>query len=166
MRVVCWSTNLTQEKANEAASQAGLEKGSYHVVTKEELFLTADVLSVHYVLSDRSVGIVGASELAAMKPSAMFINTSQGNLVDEGALLKVLKEGRIKGAALDVFCTEPLEADSEWRTTKWGEEGRSEVLMRPHMGYVEEETMHRWYDEQTENLERWIEGKDLMSRLN
>ena len=166
MKVTCWSTNLTQGKADEVASQVDLEKGSFRVVTKEDLFRTADVLSVHYVLSERSVGIVGGPELETMKPSAMFVNTSRGKLVNEGALLKVLKDGRIKAAALDVFYTEPLEPDSEWRTTRWGEEGRSEVLMSPHMGYVEEDMMHRWYEEQAENVERWIEGKELMTRLN
>ena len=91
--------------------------------TKKELFRAADVLSVHYVLNERSAGIVGMSELQAMTPSTMLINTSRGKLVNETALLQVLKEGRIKGAALDVFCTELLEEDSQWMTKRWGEEG-------------------------------------------
>jgi phosphoglycerate dehydrogenase-like enzyme len=82
-------------------------------------------------------------------------------LVDEKALLETLQGGKIKGAALDVFDIEPLPEDSPWRTTKWGEEGRSKVLLTPHMGYVDEETMHMWYDETAQNVERWLKGEDI-----
>ncbi|KGY15400.1 hypothetical protein PABG_11706 [Paracoccidioides brasiliensis Pb03] len=81
------------------------------------------------------------------------------------ALLKTLSEGRIKGAALDVFDVEPLPGDSQWRTTRWGVEGRSEVLLSPHLGYAEEEIMNRWYEEQAENIERWLDGKEVETRL-
>ena len=134
MEVMAWSENLTAEKAAEVAEKNGLGREQIRAVGKEELFGTADVVSVHYVLSERSVGMVGEKELRGMKSGAVFVNTSRGPLVDEGALLAVLKEGRVKGAGLDVFNREPLEQESEWRSERWGEEGRSEVVLSPHMG--------------------------------
>lgn len=166
MNVVAWSQHLTQEKADETAEKAGLPKGTYRVASsKEVLFQEADILSVHYVLSDRSRGIIGEHELRAMKKNAMLVNTSRGPLVDEEALLDCLREGRIRGAALDVYDTEPLPADSPWRTTEWGKHGTSLVLLSPHMGYVEERGMNAWYDEQVENVERWLGGQELKNRF-
>ncbi|KLJ11070.1 glycerate dehydrogenase [Blastomyces silverae] len=166
MRVIAWSSNLTQDMADEKASALGLPAGTFEVVSsKLALFREADVLSVHYVLSERSLGIVGEEELGVMKPTALLVNTSRGPLIGEKALLKTLKEGKIRGAALDVFDLEPLPGDSPWRTTRWGVEGRSEVLLSPHMGYVEEGIMHRWYEEQAENLDRWLNGKEVENKL-
>jgi len=170
MRVVAWSSSLTQEIADQKAKDAGLaveEDGekTFQVVSKEELFKESDVVSVHYVLSDRSRGMVGPAELSLMKKSALFINTSRGPLVVEDALLKVLEEGSIRGAAIDVFDLEPLPKDSKWRTTKWGEDGRAHVLLSPHMGYVEEQVMGNWYDEQVEIIERWHKGQELLNVL-
>ncbi|KIW90001.1 uncharacterized protein Z519_09431 [Cladophialophora bantiana CBS 173.52] len=163
MKVLAWSSSLTQEKADEAASSRGLPAGSFRVASsKAELFAQADVLSVHYVLSERSRGIVGAQELAAMKKSAFLVNTSRGPLVDETALVKALEKGSIRGVALDVFDTEPLAKDTPWRRSGyWGHNGRSRVLLSPHMGYVEEETMHSWYEQQGRALASWIKGEDL-----
>ena len=167
MKIAAWSSNLTQKDADERAKALGLPGGTFRVAgSKEELFREADVLSVHYVLSERSKDIVSAKELDVMKPSAFFVNTSRGPLVNEEALLSTLKAGKIRGAALDVYNLEPLPADSAWRTTKWGEGGSSEVLLSPHMGYVEEDVMHRWYDETVENVERWLDGRELLSKLN
>lgn len=165
MKVICWSENLTQAKADEASAKAGLEKGTYEVVSKEELFERADVLSVHYVLSERSRGVVGAEELGLMKKGAVLVNTARGPLIDEGALLEVLEKGSIRGAALDVWWEEPLPRDSAWRTTKWGQEGRSEVVLSPHMGYVNEGTMNAWYKEQAEDVERWMKGEEPKTKL-
>ncbi|TVY54147.1 Glyoxylate reductase [Lachnellula cervina] len=168
MKIVAWSSSLTQDVADEKARGAGLpvedEDGekTFKVVSKEDLFRSADVLSVHYVLSDRSRGIVGAADFALLKPSALFINTSRGPLVDDDALYDVLATGRIRGAALDVFELEPLPVDSRWRTTAWGRR----LLLSPHMGYVEEETMGNWYEEQVEILERWFRGEELLNVLN
>lgn len=134
MKVVAWSANLTQEKADEAAAGIGLPRGSIKAVSHDHLFQTADVVSVHYLLSERSRGIVGAKELALMKRTALLLNTSRGPLIDEDALLDTLNNGRIRGAGLDVFWIEPLPVGSPWRTTKWGQDGRSEVVLSPHMG--------------------------------
>lgn len=166
MKVIAWSMNLTQDIADAQAMKMNLPVGTIRVVSsKEDLFREADVLSVHYVLSSRSEGLVGRRELQLMKPTAFFVNTSRGQLVDEDALLDILKKGRIRGAALDVFNVEPLPPESEWRTTQWGQDGRSDVLLTPHMGYVEEDIMSRWYEEQAENVARWLDCKTLMTTL-
>src|SRR5688572_33464727 len=98
MRVLAWSTNLTPERAAEA--------GAEHV-SKEELFRRADVLTLHLILGDRNRGIVGAGELALMKPTAILVNAARGPLVDEQALVEALENGRIACAALDVYDVEP-----------------------------------------------------------
>jgi len=167
MNIIAWSSSLTQETADEKAKAAGLSaideygEKTFKVVSKEELFKTADVVSIHYVLSARSKGLVSKTDLEVMKPSALFINTSRGPLVVEDDLLNVLKAGKIRGAAIDVFDIEPLPKESAWRTTKWGVDGRSHVLLSPHMGYVEEGIMGRWYDENVESIERWSSGEEL-----
>jgi phosphoglycerate dehydrogenase-like enzyme len=175
MKIACWSANLTQEKADKLAEESGLpvtgggmiseNEKTFKVVSKEELFISSDVVSVHYVFSERSRGIVGPRELKCMKPSGLLINTSRGPLVDEAALLDTLRNGRIRGAALDVFEIEPLPADSSWRTEDWDASGTSRVLLTPHMGYVEEGTLTTWYEETAENLERLIGGKELLHRI-
>ena len=175
MKIACWSANLTQEKADQLAEEAGLPvtgggaaaegQKTFRAVSKEALFRDSDVLSLHYVLSERSRGIVGSQEFAWMKPSALFVNAARGPLVDETALLDTLRNGRIRGAAIDVFDIEPLPADSPWRTEDWDAEGKSRVLLTPHMGYVDEDTMSIWYEETAENVERWLSGKELLHRV-
>jgi phosphoglycerate dehydrogenase-like enzyme len=171
MRVVCWSSSLTQEKADTVVKELGLpienERGekTFKVVSKDELFSTADIITLHYTLGARSIGIVGAKELALMKKSALFINTSRGPLVDEKALLDTMEKGGIRGVALDVFNVEPLQKNHPFRTNKWGREGRSELLLAPHMGYVEKESLDIFYAETAENIERWLDGKDFNHQL-
>jgi phosphoglycerate dehydrogenase-like enzyme len=170
MRIVCWSANLTQERADREAQRLGLpvEVGGekvFRVVSKEDVFRLSDVVSLHYTLSDRSRGMVAREELALMKADAMLINTSRGPLIVEEDLIETLEKGRIMGAALDTFDVEPLPADHLFRTVKWGTEGRSELLMSPHMGYVERETLDAFYAETAENLERYLEGKELLNRI-
>src|SRR6185295_8113054 len=107
MEVIAWSQNLTAE----AAGQFGVER-----VEKDELFRRSDVLSLHLVLAERTRGIVGARELGLMKPTAILINTARGPIVDEGALIAALREGRIAGAGLDVYEREPLPDAHPLRT--------------------------------------------------
>lgn len=173
MRVVCWSENLTQERADGMAAKVGLspDEGpagtkTFKAVSKDELFAGADAVSLHYVLSGRSRGIVGARELGLMRPSALLVNTSRGPLIDQGALVDALEKGRIRGAAMDVFDVEPLPRDSPWRRADyWGRDGRSQVLTTPHMGYVNEDLMNAWYAETAENVERWLDGRELLHRI-
>lgn len=162
MKVIAWSENLTQEKADAEAENSGLSKGTFKVVSKEDLFRQADVVSLHLVLSDRSRGIVGEKELGMMKKSALIVNTSRGGLIDESALMKALKEGTIRGAALDVFWEEPLSPNSPWRSKDF----KSELVLSPHMGYVNAGTMNKWYQEQAEIVEHWLGGQEVPNKIN
>jgi len=128
-------------------------------------FERADVVSVHYVRSERSKGIVSTTELDLMWPWVMLDDSSRGPLVVEKALYDALEKGRIRGAALDDFWIEPLPGDSRWRTTRWGEGGRGEVVMTPHTGFVSWETMENWWVQTRTNLERWSAGKEVLDRL-
>ena len=142
MDVVAWSQNLDPDRAQEAQVKP---------VGKEDLFASSDVVTVHYKLSPRSVGLVGAAELALMKPSAYLVNTSRGPLVDTAALLAALRSGAIAGAALDVFDEEPLPLSSPLRTAP-------NVLLTPHLGYVTEETYRVFYGEAVEDIVAFAAG--------
>src|SRR5258708_5875602 len=123
MELIAWSQNLTADKAQTFGAR---------LVSKEEFFRSADIVTIHVVLSQRTKGLVGAAELQAMKPSARLINTSRGPIVDERALIEVLRNRRIAGAALDVFDVEPLPPDHPFRSL-------DNVLATPHIGYVARE---------------------------
>lgn len=142
MEVIAWSQNLTAE----SAARAGVE-----AVSKEDLFRRADFVSVHYKLGPRSVGLVGAAELAQMKPTAFLINTSRGPIVERGALLAALHEGRIAGAGLDVFDTEPLPADDPFRSAP-------RTVLTPHLGYVSDRAYHTFYPDAVEAIAAFLRG--------
>jgi phosphoglycerate dehydrogenase-like enzyme len=143
MNVIAWSQNLTAEKAAEAGA---------HLVSKEELFKQADFVTIHMVLSDRSRGIVDKESLLLMKPTAYFINTSRGPLVNEAGLTEVLQQHKIAGAALDVYDTEPLPANHPFRKM-------DNVLATSHIGYVTEETYRVFYGDTVKAVEEWLEHK-------
>ncbi|MFJ4986646.1 D-2-hydroxyacid dehydrogenase family protein [Streptomyces sp. NPDC088732] len=145
MRVLAWSTHLDPDRAAEHGAVA---------VDKAELFSASDVVTVHYKLSERSTGLVGAAELARMKPSALLVNTSRGPLVDTPALVAALREGRIAGAALDVYDTEPLPPRDELRTLR-------NTLLTPHLGYVTEATYDVFYRQAAENIAAFRDGTPL-----
>jgi phosphoglycerate dehydrogenase-like enzyme len=140
MDVIAWSENLTPEKAT---------AGGARYVDKKTLFQESDYLTVQMVLSDRSKGIVGAEDLALMKPTAYLINTSRGPLVDENALIKSLEENRIAGAALDVFDKEPLDAEHPFRKLK-------NVLATPHIGFVTQDTYQLFFNDIIQVLLEWL----------
>lgn len=165
MRVIAWSENLTQVKADEAACSAGLSPGDIRVVAKTQLFELSDILSVHYVLSDRSRAIVGRQDLARMKPTSFLINTSRGPLIDESSLLDLLSRGAIRGAAIDVFDIEPLPIKSPWRTTQWGHHGSSQVVLTPHTGYSFEHSIGSMWASTRSSLQRLAAGEDCSWRL-
>jgi phosphoglycerate dehydrogenase-like enzyme len=145
MEVVAWSQNLTEEDAEATGCRR---------VNKRELFATADVVSIHLVLSDRTRGIVGADELAAMKPTAVLVNTARGPLVDEAALVDALESGRIAGAGLDVFDVEPLPLDHPFRRLP-------SVVATPHIGYVTTELYELFFREIVEDIAALIEGPPI-----
>ncbi|QDE38129.1 D-2-hydroxyacid dehydrogenase family protein [Luteibacter pinisoli] len=140
MKVIAWSQNLTAEQAG----AVGVER-----VEKNELFARADFLSVHTRLSERTHGIVGAAELALMKPSARLVNTSRGPIVDEAALIRALTDGKLAGAAIDVYEPEPLAPDHPFRRLP-------NVLATPHIGYVSEEMYRTFYGDTVANVLAWI----------
>ena len=144
MEIVAWSQNLDDEKA---------AAGGARRVGKEELFATSDVVSIHLVLSDRTRGIVGAGELAAMRDGAILVNTSRGPLVDEAALVAELSHGRIR-AGLDVFDVEPLPADHPLRSLP-------NVVLTPHLGYGAEHVFRQFYGESVENILAWLDGNPI-----
>ena len=144
MDVVAWSTNLTDERAG----AQGVRR-----VDKRVLFETSDAVSVHLPLSERSLGIVGAAEINAMKPGAIFVNTSRGPLVDEAALIAALRGGRIV-AGLDVFDAEPLPAGHPFTTLR-------NVVLTPHLGYVVADSMQRFYRQSVENIVAWLDGRPI-----
>lgn len=173
MKVLCWSTNLTQERADDAASSVNLPaynkasgQPTFEVAaSKREFFARADIVSVHYVLSPRSRGLIGQEELGWMKPTSFLVNTSRGPLVDEAALVDVLKRGAIAGAALDVFDVEPLPDDSPFRKSA-AESWKSRLVITPHMGYVEDDIMNTWYQETAANVDNYLAGNEVADRLN
>lgn len=167
MRIIAWSENLTQTKADEAASGVDLPAGTFEAVSKDELFRQSDVLSVLVVLSDRTRGLVKKRELELMKPTSLLVNTARGPIIDEGDLLDHLEQGKIRGAGLDVFDEEPLGAESRWRMTMWGEGGRSEVVTTPHAGYAFEGDvgMGAMWEGLREELGRVGRGEEVKWRL-
>jgi phosphoglycerate dehydrogenase-like enzyme len=145
MKTIAWSTNLTPE----ACEREGVDYAS-----KEELFATADIITIHLVLSDRSRGLVSAGDLARMKPTAYLINTARGPIVDEAALLHVLQARKIAGAGLDTYSHEPLPVDSPLRRL-------DNVVLTPHLGYVTAESYRRIYREMIEGIEGWLKNEPL-----
>jgi phosphoglycerate dehydrogenase-like enzyme len=100
-----------------------------------------------------------------MKKGAILVNTSRGPLIDEGALLEVLNAGNTKGVGLDVHYSGPLPADSEWRSQEWGKNGTSRVLLTPHTGDVEDDTLTSWYEQTVDNVGKWLNGEEVVRRL-
>ena len=142
MNVIAWSQNLTPERAEEVGAT---------LVTREQLFSEADVVSIHLVLSDRTRGLVSQPELALMKPTAFLVNTSRGPIVDEPALVAALRDRRIAGAGLDVFDQEPLPAGHPFLEL-------DNTLITPHLGYVTLETYKRFYGEAVEDIIGYLSG--------
>jgi phosphoglycerate dehydrogenase-like enzyme len=143
MDVLAWSQNLTAERA--AAVGATLAGG------REELLARADVVTIHLVLSERTRGLLGARELALMRPSAYLVNTSRGPIVDERALIAALEAGAIAGAGLDVYDEEPLPPDHPFRRLP-------NTVITPHLGYVTEETYRVFYGQALEDVRAFLAG--------
>lgn len=145
MEVVAWSRNLTDERA----AAAGAKR-----VEKAELLAHSDFVSVHVVLNEGTRGLIGAAELALMKPSAYLINTSRSAIVDQDALLAALHDGRIAGAGIDVFDTEPLPADHPMRTAP-------RLLATPHLGYVSQANYRTYYGHAVEDIQAYLAGSPI-----
>ena len=145
MGVVAWSENLTEERAADLGATA---------VPLEELLRVSDVVTIHQVLSDRTLGLVGRRELSLMKPSALLVNTSRGPVVDTDALLDALEREVIAGAGLDVYDEEPLPAHHPLRSAP-------NVLLTPHLGYVTEDVYRTFFGDVVEAILAWRDGEPV-----
>ena len=145
MDVVAWSDNLTDERA----AEVGVRR-----VSKEELLSTADVVTIHLQLSDRTRGLIGREEFSRMKPSAILVNTSRGPIVDEHALVEALRGGAIHGAGLDVFDQEPLPRHHPLREMR-------RAVLTPHLGYVTEKTYEVFYRDAVDDVAAWLAGAPI-----
>lgn len=144
MHVVAWSQNLTAERAAEHDVAA---------VSQAELLRTSDVVTIHLVLSDRSRGLLGAEELALMKPGAILVNTSRGPIIDEAALIDAVNRRAIR-AAVDVYDTEPLPADHPIRQT-------SNTILTPHIGYVADDVYRVFFRDAVEDIAAFAAGEPI-----
>jgi D-3-phosphoglycerate dehydrogenase len=145
MKVIAWSQNLTFEKCR----NAGVDYAA-----KDDLFRQSDFITIHVVLSGRTRGLIGAAELALMKPTAFLINTSRGPIVDEAALITALRQRKIAGAGLDVFDVEPLPLDHPFRKME-------NVVITPHLGYVSEQNYRRYFADVVEDIKGFLDGKPV-----
>ena len=143
MDLIAWSQNMTPEAAHAAGAV---------LVSKDELFEQADILTIHLVLSDRTRSLVGAAELAKMKPTARLINAARGPIVDEQALISAVRNKQIAGAAIDVFDIEPLPASHPFRTL-------DNVLATPHIGYVSQGLYRTFYEDSVSNIRKWLDTR-------
>ncbi|MEV7599742.1 D-2-hydroxyacid dehydrogenase family protein [Kitasatospora sp. NPDC089797] len=146
MDVLAWSRNLTDGRAAEA--------GVRRAVDKEELLRESDFVSIHLASNAETRGLIGAAELALMKPGAYLVNTSRAAIVDQDALLAALTDGRIAGAALDVFDTEPLPVDHPLRSAP-------RLLATPHLGYVSQDNYRRYFGEAVEDIAAFLKGEPI-----
>ncbi|MEV5259692.1 D-2-hydroxyacid dehydrogenase family protein [Streptomyces anulatus] len=146
MDVLAWSQNLTEERTDEV--------GATLAASKEDLLASSDFVSVHLALGDRTRGLIGAAELALMRPTAYLINTSRAAIVDTDALLAALRAGAVAGAATDVFDIEPLPAGHPVRTAP-------RLLATPHLGYVSRANYETYYGQAVENIRAFLDGQPV-----
>ena len=136
MDVIAWSQNMDTS------------------LTKEELLRRSDVVTIHVRLSERTRGLIGAPELALMKPTAYLINTSRGPIVDEQALLQALRDGQIAGAGIDVYGEEPLPPNHPLRSAP-------NTVLTPHIGYVTGASYTRFYEDAVEDIAAFLRGEPI-----
>ncbi|MFD4336693.1 D-2-hydroxyacid dehydrogenase family protein [Streptomyces anulatus] len=146
MDVLAWSQNLTKERTDEV--------GAALAASKEDLLASSDFVSVHLALGDRTRGLIGAAELALMRPTAYLVNTSRAAIVDTDALLAALRAGALAGAATDVFDIEPLPAGHPVRTAP-------RLLATPHLGYVSRANYETYYGQAVENIRAFLDGQPV-----
>ena len=145
MKVQAWSANLTPERC----AESGVVYAS-----REALFATSDIVTVHLVLSDRTRGLVGATEFQTMKPTAYLVNTSRGPIIQESALVSALQSGSIAGAGLDVYDTEPLPQNHPLRDL-------DNAVLTGHTGYVMRENYVTGYRGVVEDVSAWLNGEPV-----
>lgn len=145
MRVQAWSPHLTPERAAEHGAR---------LVSREEAFARADVVSLHLVLGRTTRGLLGEDDLRRMRAHAILVNTARGPILDEAALVRALREGWIAGAGLDVFDTEPLPPDHPLRSAP-------NTVLTPHLGYVTRATYATFFREAAEDIRAFAAGEPV-----
>jgi phosphoglycerate dehydrogenase-like enzyme len=145
MELIAWSQNLDAERARKAGAQR---------VERVELLARSDVITIHLVLSERTRGLIGARELALMKPTAFLVNTSRGPIVDEAALAEALAKGTIAGAGVDVYDVEPIASDHPLLRAP-------NTVLTPHLGYVTRESYRAYFGGAVEDIAAWRRGAPL-----
>ena len=145
MEVCAWSENLNLSHANELGVLP---------MSKEDLLKSSDIISIHLVLGERYKNLITKKEISMMKKSALLINTSRGQIINENDLVEALKDEKIAGAGLDVYDKEPLPQDHKLRFLH-------NALLLPHIGYVTAENYSKFYLQMIENLEGCLKNKPL-----
>ena len=151
MEASAWSQNLSEARAQEC--------GVARAPSLLDLMAQSDVVSVHLVLSDRTRGLIGAAQFAAMKAGAVFLNTARAGLVDTQALLAGLRQGRPAAAGLDVFAAEPMARDDPLIDHALISGGK--LLLTPHLGYATEATMRLFHSQQAQAVRAWLAGEPV-----
>jgi phosphoglycerate dehydrogenase-like enzyme len=149
MNVIAWGPTLTPERA--AKSHAAF-------MPLDDVLRTADVVSVHLKLSEQSKGLIDERRLRLMKKNAYFVNTARGAIVDEPALVKILEERVIAGAALDVFVKEPLPPEHPLLEL-------DNVILTPHLGWPTDSGFEGFAENAVANILDYLNGK-LTRALN
>jgi hypothetical protein len=139
---IAWSQNLTEERAAECGAL---------LVDKRSLFEQADFVTVCVYLGERTVGLIGAPELALMKPTAYLVNTARGPIVDEEALVAALRQRVIAGAALDVYDREPLRPSHPLREL-------DNTILTPHSAYVTVQGYRTFFEDVVEDIRAFLDG--------
>jgi phosphoglycerate dehydrogenase-like enzyme len=145
MDVIAWSQNLTDARC----AEFGVRR-----VSLNEALSQGDIVCIKLVLGDRTRGLIGAGELARMKPSAFLVNTSRGPIIDEAALVTALRERTIAGAGIDVYDVEPLALDHPFRSL-------DNILMSPHTGYVTQENLAAMYTNVIQVIAAFMDGDPI-----
>jgi phosphoglycerate dehydrogenase-like enzyme len=144
-RVLAYSRTLTPEKAAESGAEA---------VSMETLLRESDVVTLHIQFNEQTRGIIGAKELALMKPGAYLVNTGRGPLVVEQAMIQALESGRLGGVGLDVYDVEPLPMDHPLRRFE-------NAILMSHRGYATVEILSERYEQAMENILSFIDGRPV-----
>lgn len=124
-----------------------------------ELLAASDVVSLHVPLTPATAGLIDRAAVALMKPGAVLVNTARGEVVDEAALAEALNSGRLAGAGLDVFATEPVPADNPLL-------GLDNVVLTPHVSWYTADTMRRYLTLAIDNCRRLRDGQPLTHLVN
>jgi D-3-phosphoglycerate dehydrogenase len=144
MRLIGWT-----RRPSAARAQHGLT-----LVSLDDLFATADVVTLHLAYTPESQGVITRALLERMKPDAWFVNTARARIVDNAALVERLRSGRLRGAAFDVYETEPLPADNVFCTLP-------NVLITPHIGYNTREASANMLRIAIDTVEAFARGERL-----